>query len=305
MSTKLKGTRSGHRSALTRLLRRFDDVTSKEEFDRDEVSTILDLIIDKQRFLSDLNNQIISELSEEELEAEISDSDEYSITLETKIRKMRKCLETTARSYSLPVTDSSLNPLAQSFDVNRNQTASFNSQLINSISNHNNKDNKPASSDKQEIAETASAMHCTTYSQVLLKTAIATVHSNAQVMMTTTCKDYENQETQDDIIRTKNNVLNIINVDRYNSFNKTVRILGYVQKFIDNCRNTAPNTRRLTTTYLTPNDIHNATMKLIEAVQHERYSDVFESLCSKSTHSLIRQLRLYLDKDGLIRCGGF
>ncbi|XP_063435623.1 uncharacterized protein LOC134716543 [Mytilus trossulus] len=53
----------------------------------------------------------------------------------------------------------------------------------NSISNRNNKDNKPASSDKQDIAETASAMHCTTYSQVLLKTAIATVHSNAQVSM--------------------------------------------------------------------------------------------------------------------------
>ncbi|VDI77079.1 Hypothetical predicted protein [Mytilus galloprovincialis] len=84
-------------------------------------------------------------------------------------------------------------------------------------------------------------------------------------VMTTTCKDYENQETQDDIIRTKNNVLNIINVDRYNSFNKTARILGYVQKFIDNCRNTVPNTRRLTTTYLTLNDIHNSTMKLIEA----------------------------------------
>ncbi|VDI73490.1 Hypothetical predicted protein [Mytilus galloprovincialis] len=99
-------------------------------------------------------------------------------------------------------------------------------------------------------------------------------------VMTTTCKDYENQETQDDIIRTKNNVLNVINVDRYHSFNKTVRILGYVQKFLDNCRNTVPNTRRLTTTYLTPNDIHNATMKLIEAVQHQRYSDVFESLCS-------------------------
>ncbi|VDI09715.1 Hypothetical predicted protein, partial [Mytilus galloprovincialis] len=123
-------------------------------------------------------------------------------------------------------------------------------------------------------------------------------------VMTTTSRDNETQETQDDFIRTKNNVLNVINVDRYHSFNKTVRILGYVQKFLNNCRNTVPNTSRLTTTYLTPNDIHNATMKLIEAVQHQRYSDVFESLCSKSTHSLIRQLRLYLDKDGLIRCGG-
>ena len=107
-----------------------------------------------------------------------------------------------------------------------------------------------------------------------------------------------------DFTLTKNNVLNVINVDRYHSFIKTARILGYVKKFLDNCRNTVTNTSRLTTTYLTSNDIHNATMKFIEVVQHRRYSDVFESLCSKSTHSLIRQLRLYLDKDRLIRCGG-
>ncbi|CAC5387364.1 unnamed protein product [Mytilus coruscus] len=71
MFTKLKGTRSGQRSALTKLLRRFEYVKSNEEFDRNELSTIFDLIIDKQRFLLDLNTQIISELSEEELDAEI------------------------------------------------------------------------------------------------------------------------------------------------------------------------------------------------------------------------------------------
>ncbi|VDI70020.1 Hypothetical predicted protein [Mytilus galloprovincialis] len=37
MSPKLKGTRSGHRSALARILRRFDDMKSNEEFDRDEL----------------------------------------------------------------------------------------------------------------------------------------------------------------------------------------------------------------------------------------------------------------------------
>ncbi|VDI17557.1 Hypothetical predicted protein [Mytilus galloprovincialis] len=55
---------------------------------------------------------------------------------------MRKFLKPTVRtSYSLPVTDSSLNPLAQSFDVNRNQTSSFNSQLMYAphMSNSNNK----------------------------------------------------------------------------------------------------------------------------------------------------------------------
>ena len=43
---------------------------------------------------------------------------------------MRKFLQPSARtSYSVPmVTDSTLNPLAESFNVNRNQTSSFNSQ---------------------------------------------------------------------------------------------------------------------------------------------------------------------------------
>ncbi|VDI09716.1 Hypothetical predicted protein [Mytilus galloprovincialis] len=63
--------------------------------------------------------------------------------------------------------------------LNKSQS-SFSS---NSNPNYNNNDNTPASSDQQDIAKTASAMHCTTYSQVLLKTAIATVHSNAQVSM--------------------------------------------------------------------------------------------------------------------------
>ena len=129
MATK-KGTRAGHRSALTRLVKRFEDGKTNEELDKDELSTVLDLILEKQKLLSDLNSQIINELSEEELEAEIIESDEYSLTLEMKIRKMRRFVEPSVRtSYSAPAVNASmLNPLAESFNVNRNQTSSFNSQ---------------------------------------------------------------------------------------------------------------------------------------------------------------------------------
>jgi len=134
MSTKLKATRSGHRSALTKLVKKFEDGKSNEEFDRDELATILDLILDKQKLLSELNSQIISELSEEELEAEITESDEYCLNLEMKIRKMRKFLQPAAQaatpSSSVPVTQSSVNPLAETFDINSNQTSSFNSQQM-------------------------------------------------------------------------------------------------------------------------------------------------------------------------------
>lgn len=54
---------------------------------------------------------------------------------------------------------------------------------IKNISNHNDNDNEPSSSDQQHIAKTTSAMHCTTYSQVPFKTAINTVHAHAQVSM--------------------------------------------------------------------------------------------------------------------------
>lgn len=41
MSTKLKAMRSGHRSALTKLVKKFKDGKSNEEFDRDKLVTIL------------------------------------------------------------------------------------------------------------------------------------------------------------------------------------------------------------------------------------------------------------------------
>ena len=71
MSTNLKATRSGHRSDFTKLVKKFEDGKSSEEFYRDEPAKIRNLILDKQKLLSELNSQVISELSEEELEAEI------------------------------------------------------------------------------------------------------------------------------------------------------------------------------------------------------------------------------------------
>ena len=108
MSTKLQTTQSVHRSALTKLVKKFEDGKSNEEFDRDELATILDLILDKQKLLSELNSQIISELSEEELEAEITELDEYCLNLEMKIRKMRKFLQPAAQAAT-PSSYSSCN----------------------------------------------------------------------------------------------------------------------------------------------------------------------------------------------------
>ena len=42
MSTKLKATRSGHRSPFTKLVKKFEDGNSNEKFDRDELATIIE-----------------------------------------------------------------------------------------------------------------------------------------------------------------------------------------------------------------------------------------------------------------------
>ena len=90
--------------------------------------------MDKQKLLSELYNQIISELSKEELGAEITESDEYCLNPEMKIRNMRKVLQPAAQAatprYAVPITQSSLSPLAETFEINRNQTSSFSSQQM-------------------------------------------------------------------------------------------------------------------------------------------------------------------------------
>ena len=57
MSTKLKATISGHRSAFTKLLKKIEDGKSNEEFDRNELGTILDLILEKQTLFSFTNTE--------------------------------------------------------------------------------------------------------------------------------------------------------------------------------------------------------------------------------------------------------
>ena len=117
-------------------------------------------------------------------------------------------------------------------------------------------------------------------------------------VLTTLGENEEDCETK----QIQNSVLNIIDVNRYSSFRKIVRIFAYVLRFLSNCR--SKGCEKLITDYLTPNEINAATLNLVKAVQMQGYSEIFDCLASNSRHHLVRQLRLYLDSDGLIRCGG-
>jgi hypothetical protein len=121
-------------------------------------------------------------------------------------------------------------------------------------------------------------------------------------VLTTLGENEEDCETSSETKQIQNSVLNIIDVNRYSSFRKIVRIFAYVLRFLSNCR--SKGCEKLITDYLTPNEINAATLNLVKAVQMQGYSEIFDCLASNSRHHLVRQLRLYLDSDGLIRCGG-
>ncbi|CAC5395292.1 unnamed protein product [Mytilus coruscus] len=113
MNLKLKSIRAGHRSAVSRIYKKFDEIreSGTELVDSDELSNILDTLKRKQELLRKLDEDIIQDLDQEDIETEIVDSDEYSFNLETKVRQIAKFIT---------VQTSTLNTNATSFTNSRN-----------------------------------------------------------------------------------------------------------------------------------------------------------------------------------------
>ena len=92
----------------------------------------------------------------------------------------------------------------------------------------------------------------------------------------------------------------IINSDRFSSFKKLLRVTAYVQQFIEICR-----TGKRNINILTPEALQKAAITLIRDTQRRFYQDAIQSMKSGSKRNgLVRQLKLYLDDDDLIRCEG-
>ncbi|XP_063419195.1 uncharacterized protein LOC134702016 [Mytilus trossulus] len=119
MDSKLKSVRAGHKGAVTKLLVKFDELKSKTDTEVDEVKALDDAVTQKQKTLIDLNNRLLEQTSEENLEQEITDSDEYMYELDCKIRQIRKFIksfETNIISHdTVGPSTSRLNPDAYNF----------------------------------------------------------------------------------------------------------------------------------------------------------------------------------------------
>lgn len=94
-----------------------------------------------------------------------------------------------------------------------------------------------------------------------------------------------------------------IDISRVCSLHKLIRITGYVLRFIRNIRETTENRQY---GFLSVTDRENALNIIIKSVQQETFPDEIDCLNSSSTKrtTLVRQLKLYLDDNGLLRCAG-
>ncbi|CAG2191550.1 unnamed protein product [Mytilus edulis] len=139
MDSKLKSVRAGHKGAVTKLLVKFDELKSNTDTEVDEVKALDDAVTQKQKTLIDLNNRLLEQTSEENLEQEITDSDEYMYELDCKIRQIRKFIKSFETNTIIShdtggLSTSRLNPDAYNFtpearvDMNRCAIDSMNQQ---------------------------------------------------------------------------------------------------------------------------------------------------------------------------------
>lgn len=89
---KLRYVRNGHKSAAAKLVQRFAELKESdiEEINTEEVLAIEERLESRVKLIEDLNNKILDELNEEvEIEAEIVESGEYSLTLQVTLQSIK------------------------------------------------------------------------------------------------------------------------------------------------------------------------------------------------------------------------
>ena len=122
----------------------------------------------------------------------------------------------------------------------------------------------------------------------------ATAASNAVTMTDGT--------TQTDPEDKRPGIHNLIDVSRLSTLSSLLAVTAYVLRFVKNLQNNATKT----VGPLSVQERQDAQRKWIQNSQAQIYADEISNLRSKSsTHlTLVRQLRLFLDADCFLRCGG-
>ena len=109
-------------------------------------------------------------------------------------------------------------------------------------------------------------------------------------------------------IQSSTGIHRIISPDNYSSLKRLKAVTAYAQWFIANLKQRQPSRP---TGPLNPTELNTARLEWIKACQEQTFTSEILALksqhgtkCSNKISILVRQLRLFLDRDGFIRCGG-
>ncbi|CAG2201852.1 unnamed protein product [Mytilus edulis] len=108
------------------------------------------------------------------------------------------------------------------------------------------------------------------------------------------------ENTDDESTNASTQTISCIDIQRYRSLEKAIRVTAYVLRFIQNLRNSRD---KRTIGFISVEERCKALEVLIVAAQQQTFKDEIESLNSSSQKKvqLVRQLKLYTDKSGLLR----
>ena len=98
-----------------------------------------------------------------------------------------------------------------------------------------------------------------------------------------------------------------IDCDRYSTVTKVVRVTAYVLRFIKMIRKSVGVNQVKTdrnSKYLTNNELTEAENLWLLYIQRKHFPEVFTAITSNKTNNLQRQLGIYLDNNGILRCKG-
>ena len=122
----------------------------------------------------------------------------------------------------------------------------------------------------------------------------------AEVLLTQLQTESEEHE-QDCQTKSSADFVKVMDVSKYSSLRKLLAVTGYVLRFIDIIK----SLDSVKAKHLIPSELTKANLKWLHTIQHEIFSAEITHLQSRSRRlPLVRHLRLFLDKDQLIRCGG-
>ncbi|XP_063411636.1 uncharacterized protein LOC134694552 [Mytilus trossulus] len=114
--TKKKAIRVGPRGDARRLISKIEEELEKETTQRDEIESLCETLKKKRDIFSELDNEILEEIAEENMEAVIEDSDRFVLDIERILTKVRNSSSSKQKNKSNETSSNqNLNPNAADF----------------------------------------------------------------------------------------------------------------------------------------------------------------------------------------------